>query len=104
MRVVLIGRFHDLHAVDADPRPHCVLGPSQAEFGHAVQQHVVELAEKETYLLNGSTCEYRSGGSVLNTAGILQMGDIQSEINQKQPELNYIIWQYQYLRDLFMCP
>ncbi len=48
MRVVLVGRFQDLHAVDADPRPHCVLRPAQTEFGHAVQQHVVELAGKET--------------------------------------------------------
>lgn len=48
MRVVLIGRFQDLQAVDADPRPHCVLRPPQTELGHAVQKHVVELAAKET--------------------------------------------------------
>lgn len=47
MRVVLIGCFQDLHAVDADPRPHRVLRASQAKFGHAVQQHVVELAEEK---------------------------------------------------------
>ncbi len=46
MRVILIGCFHDLQTFDADPRPHGVLGPPEAEFGHAVQQHVVELAVK----------------------------------------------------------
>lgn len=47
VRVVLVGGLQHLHAVDADPRPHRVLGPSQTELGHAVQQHVVELAVRE---------------------------------------------------------
>lgn len=48
MRVILIDRLQDLHAVDANPRPNGVLRPPQTEFGHAVQQHVVELAAKGT--------------------------------------------------------
>jgi len=45
--VVLVGRLQDLHAVEADAGPHRVLGPPQAELGHAVQQHVVELTGDE---------------------------------------------------------
>lgn len=77
MRVILVGRFQDLHAVDADPRPHCVLRSSQAEFGHAVQQHVVELAEEETVSIDqrysslGFCHWFLPKGPVLNTAGNL---------------------------------
>lgn len=47
MRVVVVARLQHLHAVHADPRPHRVLGSAQAELGHAVQQHVVELREQQ---------------------------------------------------------
>lgn len=56
MRVVLVGRFQDLHAVDADPSPHRVLGAPQAKFGHAVQQHVVELASKRSKKIISFRC------------------------------------------------
>lgn len=47
VRVVFVDGLQHLHALDADAGAHRVLGPSQAEFGHAVQQHVVELRGKQ---------------------------------------------------------
>ena len=47
VRVILVGRLHHLHAVDADTRAHRKLLTHQTELGHAVQQEVVKLDKRE---------------------------------------------------------
>ena len=67
MRVVLVGGLQDLHAVHADAGPQGVLGASQAELGHAVQQHVVELGEDHESVESLMSYQVLSNGAVCNT-------------------------------------